>query len=66
MNQREIRENCYKCGHRSLVLIDESTLPTDFCDVAKQTCDNITTCDPSLRIPKGKETKYKKAVVDYG
>ena len=64
MNRKEIKENCYKCGNRSCVLIDPAPLPTDYCDLAQLDCSMILICDPTCRIPKTKQTKYKKAVRD--
>lgn len=61
MNQREIRENCYKCGNRSLVLMKPAPFATDFCDHAQMECSKIRYCDPMTRIPKRKQTKYKEA-----
>jgi hypothetical protein len=62
MNQREIRENCYRCSNRSLLLMRGSPLPTDFCDIALMECGLILYCDPAVRKPKKKEVRYKKAV----
>ena len=64
MNQREIRENCYECGHRCLLLMKPATMPTDFCDAADMECSLVTYCDLSMRVPKIKQTKYKKAMKD--
>lgn len=64
MNQSEIRKNCYKCGNRSLLLMKPATMPTDFCDAADMECSHVIYCDPSMRVPKKKQTKYKKAVKD--
>ena len=64
MNAKEIRENCHKCGNRSLMLIDPAPLPTDYCDAADLDCGMILFCDPSMRIPKTKQVKYKRAVKD--
>ena len=64
MNAKEIRENCYQCDNRSLMLIEPAPFPTNFCDAADMDCGMILYCDPSLRKPKTKQTKYKRAVKD--
>lgn len=64
MNQKQIRDICYKCGHRSLVHVNPGdSLPTDFCDLAEIDCGKVSVCDPDIREPKDKETRRKKAVI---
>jgi len=62
MNTTEIREFCYKCGHRSLLLMKPAPLPTDFCDAGQMECGKIKSSDPSMRIPKTKQTRHKEAL----
>ena len=64
MDTRAIRENCYQCGHRSLLLMPPSSLCTDFCDHAQMECSKIVYCHESIRIPKVREARKKKAVQD--
>jgi hypothetical protein len=39
-------------------------MATDFCDHALMECSKISYCDPSIRIPKKREARKKKAVQD--
>ena len=64
MNTSVIKATCYKCGHRSLLLMIPATLPTDFCDHAQMECSKICYCHPSIRIPKKGKVQRKKAVQD--
>ena len=61
MNQRQIREICYKCENRSLLLMKPAPFPTDFCDAGQMECGQILYCDPDMRKPKNKQTRYKEA-----
>jgi hypothetical protein len=62
MIPKEIRDICYKCGHRSLVHLT-GRFPTDFCEASLMECEKVKTCDPSMRIPTVKETRKKRAIV---
>jgi hypothetical protein len=66
MNAKEIRDNCYLCGHRCLMLMNDATMNTDYCDhpESQMECSKIRYCDPSMRIPKKKQVRKKKAVQD--
>lgn len=64
MNAKEIRDNCHKCGNRSLLLMKPALLPTDFCDHAQMECSKIVYCHESIRIPKKGKVQVKKAVKD--
>jgi len=63
MDTRTIRQNCYKCGHRSLLLMKPATIPTDYCDHAQMECSKICYCHPSVRIPKKGKVRLKDAVM---
>jgi hypothetical protein len=54
MHNREIKENCYHCGHRTLKGVGQE-LRTDFCRAANEECSKVKTCDPAMCIPKKKE-----------
>ena len=62
MNSDAIRKNCMKCGHRCLMLMKGGDLQTDYCDHAQMECSKIAYCHESIRIPKTKQVRHKKAV----
>jgi hypothetical protein len=64
MNRKEIRDNCYQCGNRCLMLIEPAPIATDYCELAQLDCSMILVCDPTCRIPKTKRVQSKKAVRD--
>jgi hypothetical protein len=64
MDTRTIRKNCYQCGNRSLVLMNPGPMATDFCDHAQMECSKICYCHASVRIPKTRNARRKKAVED--
>lgn len=50
MHVKEIRDACYRCGHRVLKGVGLE-LRTDFCTQADQDCSKVKSCDPGMRIP---------------
>jgi predicted nucleic acid-binding Zn-ribbon protein len=66
MNQKEIRDTCYKCGNRRKMYLDGAEFASDYCRAAMQECSKIKTCDPSMRIPKvGSEHRHVEPITTH-
>lgn len=52
MHTQQIRDNCIRCGHKTLKLMEGSTISTDFCTVANLPCEDVKVCDPAMRTIK--------------